>query len=389
MANELQTRYAGGGTAYAIIRRKTDGYVWNGVALVAWVDGNIGTYDIPLSSLGGLLYAADLPAALVGVEDLRVYFFEQSGGSPAIDDPAMGESYDIVAVSAEESEAGDIFWPTSRGLNFYAGLAEIKAKLGITGTDSDASLFLMILEASRLIDDICGRHFYTVKATRHPLVKNCGSLLLKWDLLSVDTLKTDDDGDRTYEQTWETTDYDLIPDDEFPKWKIAITPNGNYSFPLGRRTVELAGIFGYGDGLRAAPWDATGLTGTLASSSATSGTVSGAGIVQAGHTILLGTEQIFVGSVNGTTISNLVRGVNGTTAATQAGVALYLAAYPVTIQSRVRMLVQTGYRRIGTEHVSREEIERVSIEYMKSTEVREGLEAELSNFRLYSVGAAA
>ena len=55
------------------------------------------------------------------------------------------------------------------------------------------------------------------------------------DLLSVTTLKTDEDGDRTYEITWATTDYDLMPynatleSQAQPYSHLQTTPDGDYT----------------------------------------------------------------------------------------------------------------------------------------------------------------
>jgi len=133
--------------------------------------------------------------------------------------------------------------------NGYATLAEVKARLGITDSTDDSILEQVVEAASRAIDNYCGRHFYQKTSTTLYLTGEFGDLLLVPDLVSVTTLKTDDDGDRTYEATWTTSDYDLSPYNasEFskPYTRIETTPNGNYSFPTTAKGIEIAGTWGW------------------------------------------------------------------------------------------------------------------------------------------------
>lgn len=137
--------------------------------------------------------------------------------------------------------------------NGYCTLADLKARL-FTGTPTvdatrDTILEDVIEAASRWIDDQCGRRFYTASETRTYTAQDYDLLFID-DLVSVTTLKTDEDEDRTYETTWATTDYDLEPENAAlrgaPYTMIRITPDGDYSFPVGvRRGVQIAGSFGY------------------------------------------------------------------------------------------------------------------------------------------------
>ncbi len=138
--------------------------------------------------------------------------------------------------------------------NGYTTLANLKARLKISTTDTadDAVLEAVIEAASRAIDAHCGRHFYTTTTdeTRYYTAEFADLLFLPDDVVSVTTLATDADGDRTYETTWAATDYDLEPDNAAlggePYTRIAVTPAGRYAFPVGvRRGVKIAGKFGY------------------------------------------------------------------------------------------------------------------------------------------------
>lgn len=84
--NVLSTIYSGSNTIYAIIRQISDSTVWNGTSFVTWVNGNITTYDIPLTDRGGDLYSADFPTTITTGIEYRVSYYEQLGATPAITD---------------------------------------------------------------------------------------------------------------------------------------------------------------------------------------------------------------------------------------------------------------------------------------------------------------
>jgi hypothetical protein len=87
MAGELNTFFNGSATIYAIIRDTGDsGEVWNGSSFVAFVNGDIATYDVPLTSRGGDFYSADFPGGIANGTVCEVGIYEQAGGSPAITD---------------------------------------------------------------------------------------------------------------------------------------------------------------------------------------------------------------------------------------------------------------------------------------------------------------
>jgi len=105
---------------------------------------------------------------------------------------------------------------------------------------------------SRKLEDICGRIFYsTGAATTRYFTAEAGNYLVVPDLISIDTdgLTTDEDGDRTYERTWATTDYDLWPYNasEFtePYTELRTTPKGNYAFPTISKGVKIVGNWGW------------------------------------------------------------------------------------------------------------------------------------------------
>lgn len=138
--------------------------------------------------------------------------------------------------------------------NGYGDLRGYKLRYYDGDTDDnqdDAIIESAIESVSRLIDKITDKRFYASTQTRYFTAEHPDWLSVP-DLISVTTLKTDDDGDRTYENTWDTGDYDLTPfnaqsdtDDPMPYTAIETTPLGDESFPVIRRGVEIAGSWGY------------------------------------------------------------------------------------------------------------------------------------------------
>ena len=132
--------------------------------------------------------------------------------------------------------------------NEYCTLLELRARVGaISGnTDQDAVLGDCIEAASRAIDNYTHRRFYkdSDTATKYYTADYVDVLFINDDIVSIGTLSTDNDGDRTYENTWETTDFDLLPFNSSIKTMIEVTPNGSYNFPHVRKGVKVEGIFG-------------------------------------------------------------------------------------------------------------------------------------------------
>lgn len=231
----------------------------------------------------------------------------------------------------------------------YASLAQAKAQYNITVATDDAVLLQLLEAVSRGIDKHCGRKFYPLTETRYynDEAVDFEDDVRLWvdDLLSVTSVKFDSNTDGTYENTLASSDYVLWPYNAYPKRAIDLDENGTYSrWPDGRKAIEIAGVWGYGDEQRAAPYDSAGATGTVATTTGTTVTASNGVNISAGQLILLGTELMYVTAVQ---VNNLtvVRGVNGTTAAIQAAAAISIAAYPQEIALACLMQVGRLYRR--------------------------------------------
>lgn len=133
----------------------------------------------------------------------------------------------------------------------YCTLAELKARLTITDSDDDGILSAVIEAVSRQIDKETKRRFYTTASNeiRYYTPRSGNMLFPNDDILSIDTFECDDDGDGTYDETWQNTDYYLQPYnaalDGRPYLWIETTPIGDYSFTLMKKSVKLTGKFGY------------------------------------------------------------------------------------------------------------------------------------------------
>ena len=141
--------------------------------------------------------------------------------------------------------------------NGYATLAELRAKLsfGATNTASDTQLEKLIETSSRALENVCGRRFYGVAETRYYTADD-GHEIQVDDLTGTPTIKTDDDGDGTYETTWAGTDYNLKYGNNYnaaldgkPFTQIEVSENGRYIFPVSiKKGVLVSSTFGYSSG---------------------------------------------------------------------------------------------------------------------------------------------
>ena len=136
--------------------------------------------------------------------------------------------------------------------NGYCTLNEVKSALRITDNTDDALLENAIEGASRRIDGYCGRRFYQQNATLSLYAIDSYTLPTQDDLYSVTTLKTDDDGDGTYEATWTTgVDYQLEPLDAVITGQPirTITAIGGKTFPLfslpALPSAQIVGVWGW------------------------------------------------------------------------------------------------------------------------------------------------
>ena len=224
-------------------------------------------------------------------------------------------------------------------MNSYVTVDLLKSSsvLNVTGTGDDTRLRLLAESQSRLIDRLTNRHFYSLAATRTFDVLDTAVVTLP-DLAAITTLKTDDNIDRTFETTWASTDYRLRPSNADPANRfnansrpytsVVVDSNGTKSFTLGDETLEIVGEWGW--------WShkvtATETADAISSTTAKTFSVSARTDIEAGHTILIDTEQLYVQSYSGNTLT-VTRGANATTAATHSSsAAISIFEYPEPVR---------------------------------------------------------
>lgn len=96
----------------------------------------------------------------------------------------------------------------------YATVAEIKARMGITNSDSDDRLEEALNAASRRVEQHCDRQFNNTDTASARVYYPATNGVVWVDDFHTTTgllVKTDSGNDGTYETTWASTDYQLEP----------------------------------------------------------------------------------------------------------------------------------------------------------------------------------
>ena len=179
--------------------------------------------------------------------------------------------------------------------NGYCTLAEFhdyaSARGANVGTDaSDDTVIEDIIETvSRYIDGETGRVFFVSSSdeTRY-YTPELSTRVWVDDLVSITTIKSDDDLDRSYPQTISSTDYDLMPENAalkgWPYTHIQIPSHSDAYFATATKGVQIVGKFGF----PSVPHDIRGATlsiawnvyqGRVGQSTGGDVTVTGAGVV--------------------------------------------------------------------------------------------------------------
>lgn len=130
-------------------------------------------------------------------------------------------------------------------VNAYTSVTALKTRLGDIPDDvDDAALEQVINAASRMIDGMTGRTFYPATDTRYYAPLSYTTLPVP-DLLSITTIKTDEDADGVYETTIAADAYDLTSAGEgFAVLRIRPASYSEVYFPLTLRSVEITGTWG-------------------------------------------------------------------------------------------------------------------------------------------------
>jgi hypothetical protein len=223
--------------------------------------------------------------------------------------------------------------------NAYADLTTLKSSgvLNITGTAFDARLLALLENVSRWIDSYCNRHFYVLNTTRR-FDSEGGEQLPVPDLISVTTLKTDEDRDGVFELSWSSNDYLLYPLNAEPQqpWgrpysrALVDTEAGTRAaFPAGKATVEITGKWGFREVVEDSGADIN--EGSAFGASDITLKVTDGSKFAVGQTLLIEGEQLYITGI-ATDDLTVVRGVNGTTATSHPdGTDIFIFRYPGSV----------------------------------------------------------
>jgi len=156
--------------------------------------------------------------------------------------------------AASDVAAGTWTVSDAPGSDLYCTPEQLKSGTGISDNLDDREILDACRSVSRWIDGHCNRVFARRSLTW--LVDACGYYQVKVpDLVSVTTLKTDNDADGVFETTWTTADYELQPVNAAlevePQPYTSIAAVGSLLFPvrtsrLGRPPrAQIVGVFGW------------------------------------------------------------------------------------------------------------------------------------------------
>lgn len=227
-----------------------------------------------------------------------------------------------------------------------ARLSVAKTRMGLTTTQNDAAIGQLLIAWSGAIQNGC-RPFAATVETVYLQARRHGSRCLPFgrphDVVSVTSLYIDDAGGYTYPtQLTENTDFWLArPNHEAGAASyraVDVHPLSTKlgAWPCAPRSIRAAVVSGF-----SYETETTGATvqGGGINASVTSITASASAPVDVGETIVIGSEQLYISAVSGTTIT-VERGVNGTTAASHsANDVIYRRRYPRPVEEACVMQV--------------------------------------------------
>lgn len=226
-------------------------------------------------------------------------------------------------------------------MNLYARLGDVKRDMGgVTGTTMDATYLATIEATSRQFDTATGRHFYAYQGVRYFDGSTAAGpkLLLMDDLISVTEVAVAPYWDYAYATVLtENTDFWLGPSDAaqlgrpYTSLMLSSASAKLGAWPMPPRSIRITGMWGFSYELQAVGTLGAAVTTT----SATSLTLTAGHGVQAGDTLVIGTEQMWCSAITSNTVT-VTRGVNGTTAATHLiNAAVSIRRYPRDVEMAV------------------------------------------------------
>ena len=208
--------------------------------------------------------------------------------------------------------------------NIYATLADYKAystarnQTASTDTTDDGVITDLLEKASRDLDDMTGRQFYPMVETRLFDTPGDATLWLDGDLLAITTLTN---GDAT---VITTANYVLRPNNHTPYFAVVLKGDSSVDWEADsdndtEQVISVLGWWGYRKQYTQRAWLSVGTLGA-----AITDTTTLAFTMTAGHTVVAGqilkidSEIYNVSTVSSNTITPIVRGDNGSTAATHS-----------------------------------------------------------------------
>ena len=233
--------------------------------------------------------------------------------------------------------------------SLYGDLAKLKddslLKDPASGTGDDDELFQLLLSVSEWIDHYCNRHFYPRTDTLLFDGRGAAQLLVP-DLVSVTSLKEDDNGDLSFNQTWSSTDYWLQPYNAGPTqhWGSPYTAlraraEGDKAagFALGEQNFQLVGVWGYS---QFSEYGGTDLDDASMTTTKTTVAVDDGTQFEIGQTVLIGSEQMLITAISSNNLT-VTRGLNGTTAVAHAdNTTMDILRWPASVERAA--LIQTA-----------------------------------------------
>ena len=147
MANELRLTYQGAHSVYVVLQAPLTGQAANlaDEAFEAWSNANLDDYDLALASIGGDLYAADMPDWITAGTRLRASYYAMAGATPATTD---------VLVKSEE-----LLWTGTQATPAAGTLAE---KVALFHPSYSAALLTVLIESIEArVSVICNLGGYT------------------------------------------------------------------------------------------------------------------------------------------------------------------------------------------------------------------------------------
>jgi hypothetical protein len=212
--------------------------------------------------------------------------------------------------------------------NGYITREEFISRQGAPDATTYPRIDKHIERASRDIDVLCGRQFFTFTGTKDFTVVD-GRYMVFDDLVSPTSIYLDLSGQRTYDTLLQTTDYELEPyncrqeNPPRPYTALRLRPYTSAWLPNWyHKGVRITGQWGFSD---QTVQKTTVAAGGIDASSTTLNVAAGTGSsIEVGHILLVGTEQMIADGIAIDAVT-VRRGVNGTTAAS------HTAATPVSV----------------------------------------------------------